>query len=203
MHDAVIVSAVRTAVGKAPNGSLRGTRPDDLAAVVIAEALRARAGSQSVGHRRRDPRLRDAGSRTGTERGADRQPARWHSGRSIGGHAQSLLLVGTAGHRQRRRAHHVRLRHDHHRRRHRVDEPGPDGRQQDRAQSVADGQLSRCLHQHGTRGGEPRPRSAGLPRSPGRLRTAQPSAGDRRDRRGTIRGRDRPGDGDVDRRWAG
>jgi acetyl-CoA acyltransferase len=39
MHDAVIVSAVRTAVGKAPNGSLRGTRPDDLAAVVIAEAL--------------------------------------------------------------------------------------------------------------------------------------------------------------------
>jgi acetyl-CoA acyltransferase len=39
MHDAVIVSAVRTAVGKAPNGSLRGTRPDDLAAGVIAEAL--------------------------------------------------------------------------------------------------------------------------------------------------------------------
>ncbi len=39
MHDAVIVSAVRTAVGKAPNGSLRGTRPDDLAAMVIAEAL--------------------------------------------------------------------------------------------------------------------------------------------------------------------
>ncbi|HEY2153728.1 MAG TPA: acetyl-CoA C-acyltransferase, partial [Vicinamibacterales bacterium] len=39
MHDAVIVSAVRTAVGKAPNGSLRGTRPDDLAALVIAEAL--------------------------------------------------------------------------------------------------------------------------------------------------------------------
>jgi acetyl-CoA acyltransferase len=40
MHDAVIVSAVRTAVGKAPNGALRGTRPDDLAAAVIAEALR-------------------------------------------------------------------------------------------------------------------------------------------------------------------
>ena len=40
MNDAVIVSAVRTAVGKAPNGALRGTRPDDLAAAVIAEALR-------------------------------------------------------------------------------------------------------------------------------------------------------------------
>ena len=39
MHDAVIVSAVRTAVGKAPNGSLRGTRPDELAAAAIREAL--------------------------------------------------------------------------------------------------------------------------------------------------------------------
>ena len=39
MQDAVIVSAVRTAVGKAPNGTLRGTRPDELAAAVISEAL--------------------------------------------------------------------------------------------------------------------------------------------------------------------
>ena len=44
MADAVIVSAVRTAVGKAPNGILRGTRPDDLAAVVIGEALRRAPG---------------------------------------------------------------------------------------------------------------------------------------------------------------
>src|SRR5213079_1675991 len=44
MSDAVIVSAVRTAVGKAPNGALRGTRPDELAAVVIGEALK-RAGT--------------------------------------------------------------------------------------------------------------------------------------------------------------
>ena len=40
MTDAVIVSAVRTAVGRAPNGMLRGTRPDELAAVAIQEALR-------------------------------------------------------------------------------------------------------------------------------------------------------------------
>src|SRR5438094_216054 len=40
MHEAVIVSAVRTASGKAPNGTLRGTRPDELAASAIAEALR-------------------------------------------------------------------------------------------------------------------------------------------------------------------
>ena len=44
MPDAVIVSAVRTAVGKAPNGTLRGTRPDDLAATVIGEALRRAPG---------------------------------------------------------------------------------------------------------------------------------------------------------------
>src|SRR5512146_1459988 len=39
MREAVIVSAVRTAVGKAPKGSLRATRPDDLAAVAIRGAL--------------------------------------------------------------------------------------------------------------------------------------------------------------------
>ncbi len=44
MHDAVIVSAVRTATGKAPAGTLRGTRPDELAAAVIAEALRRAVG---------------------------------------------------------------------------------------------------------------------------------------------------------------
>src|SRR5947209_5693195 len=44
MHDAVIVSAVRTAVGKAPNGMLRGTRPDDLAAAAIDAALKRAPG---------------------------------------------------------------------------------------------------------------------------------------------------------------
>jgi acetyl-CoA acyltransferase len=44
MEDAVIVSAVRTAVGKARAGALRGTRPDDLAAAVITEALRRATG---------------------------------------------------------------------------------------------------------------------------------------------------------------
>ena len=39
MKDAVIVSAVRTAVGKAPKGTLRNTRPDELGAAVIKEAL--------------------------------------------------------------------------------------------------------------------------------------------------------------------
>jgi acetyl-CoA acyltransferase len=39
MREAVIVSSVRTAVGKAPRGTLRTTRPDDLAAVAIQEAI--------------------------------------------------------------------------------------------------------------------------------------------------------------------
>jgi acetyl-CoA acyltransferase len=39
MKDAVIVSAVRTAVGKAPKGILRDTRPDDMGAAVIKEAI--------------------------------------------------------------------------------------------------------------------------------------------------------------------
>jgi acetyl-CoA acyltransferase len=39
MREAVIVSSVRTAVGKAPRGTLRTTRPDDLAAIAIQDAL--------------------------------------------------------------------------------------------------------------------------------------------------------------------
>jgi acetyl-CoA acyltransferase len=44
MPEAVIVSSVRTAVGKAPKGTLRSTRPDDMAAVVIKEAIRRAPG---------------------------------------------------------------------------------------------------------------------------------------------------------------
>jgi acetyl-CoA acyltransferase len=44
MREAVVVSAVRTAVGKAPKGTLKNTRPDEMGAAVIEEAL-ARAGS--------------------------------------------------------------------------------------------------------------------------------------------------------------
>src|SRR5512141_1493999 len=39
MKDAVIVSSVRTAVGKAPRGMLRATRPDDLCAAAIQGAM--------------------------------------------------------------------------------------------------------------------------------------------------------------------
>jgi acetyl-CoA acyltransferase len=39
MKDVIIASAVRTAIGKAPRGTLRSTRPDDLAAFAITGAL--------------------------------------------------------------------------------------------------------------------------------------------------------------------
>lgn len=44
MTEAVIVSGVRTAVGKAPRGKLRTTRPDDLAATVVKEAFQRAGG---------------------------------------------------------------------------------------------------------------------------------------------------------------
>ena len=39
MNEAVVVSAVRTAVGKAPKGTLRYTRPDELGAIAVKEAV--------------------------------------------------------------------------------------------------------------------------------------------------------------------
>src|SRR2546423_12136027 len=47
MKEAVIVSAVRTAVGKAPKGTLRDTRPDDMGAAVIKEAMARVPGLQA------------------------------------------------------------------------------------------------------------------------------------------------------------
>lgn len=44
MREAVIVAGVRTAVGKAPRGSLKDTRPDDLGAYVIEELLKKAPG---------------------------------------------------------------------------------------------------------------------------------------------------------------
>jgi acetyl-CoA acyltransferase len=44
MQDAVIVAAVRTATGKAPNGALKTVRPDEMGATVIAEVLRRAPG---------------------------------------------------------------------------------------------------------------------------------------------------------------
>ena len=47
MSKAVIVSAVRTAMGKGRKGTLRTVRPDDLGALVIGEAVKRATGLQS------------------------------------------------------------------------------------------------------------------------------------------------------------
>ena len=76
MNEVVIVSAVRTAVGKAPRGTLpyyaAGRSGGD------GDQGRARPGSAAGqgGDRRRDHRLRDAGGRAGDECGEDCEPAR-------------------------------------------------------------------------------------------------------------------------------
>src|SRR4029078_9582356 len=44
IQDAYIVSAVRTPVGKAPRGVFRNTRPDDLLALVLREAIKRAPG---------------------------------------------------------------------------------------------------------------------------------------------------------------
>lgn len=44
MREAVIVGGVRTAVGKAPKGTLKDTRPDDLGAILIQELLQKTPG---------------------------------------------------------------------------------------------------------------------------------------------------------------
>ena len=48
MRDAVVVSAVRTATGKAPSGTLRHTRPDEMAATVLDAAIRRTPGVDVV-----------------------------------------------------------------------------------------------------------------------------------------------------------
>lgn len=44
MREAVIVSGARTAIGRAPRGTLRNTRPDELAAETLAEVVRRTPG---------------------------------------------------------------------------------------------------------------------------------------------------------------
>jgi len=44
MKEAVIVTSLRTAVGKAPRGTLKDTRPDDMAATVIKAAIERTPG---------------------------------------------------------------------------------------------------------------------------------------------------------------
>ena len=151
MPEAVIVSAVRTPVGRAYKGSLRATRPDDLAALVIKEAL---ARVPGLDPKEIDDVILGCAMPEG-EQGMNvariAALARRSAGRNFRHDHQSLLLLRTPSHRACRRTHPRRLRAGHHRRRHRKHVHGPHGRQQNFSQSLAGRQLSRRLHQHGPR----------------------------------------------------
>ena len=99
MQEAVIVSATRTAVGKAPNGALqnRAARRDGCRGDRRGAASRARIEARRG--RRCDGGVRDAGGRAGAERRAHRQPSRRRSGRCRGRHDESVLRVRAAGDR--------------------------------------------------------------------------------------------------------
>ena len=137
MQDAVIVSAVRTAVGKAPNGALSATRPDEMAATVIREALARAPGFDPaevddviLGCAMPEAEqglnvARIASLRAGVpvEASAVTVNRFCSSGLQAIAYGAERIMRGL---RQRRR-----------RRRHRVDEPGADGRQQGRAEPGA------------------------------------------------------------------
>ena len=137
MREAVIVSAVRTAVGKAPGGSLRTTRPDDMAAAVIAAALGRAPGV--TGHEIDDVimgcAMPEAEQGLNVARiaslraGLPVQAAAVTVNRFCASGLQSIAYAAErdAGRRGRRRDC----------RRHRVDEPRADGREQGVAQPHA------------------------------------------------------------------
>ena len=95
---AVILSAVRTPVGRY-GGGLAGVRPDDLAAIVIAEAV-ARAGVPAGRDRGRLARLREPGRRGQPQRRALRRAARGPA--RVGGrrHRQPPLRLRPLGDRR-------------------------------------------------------------------------------------------------------
>ena len=157
MQDAVIVSATRTAVGKAPNGTLRTVRPDDMAAAVIAEALRRAPGLEPteiddviLGCAMPEAEqglnvARIASLRAGVPVDASAVTVNrfCSSGLQSIAFAAERIMCGFARRDRRRR--------------HRVDEHGADGRQQGLAESDARGQLSGRVSEH--RSGRRKPRA--------------------------------------------
>ena len=199
MKDAVIVSAVRTAAGKAPKGTLSVMRPDDMASVVIREALSRAPGAspQDV----EDVILgcampegeqgfnvaRIASLRAGVPIEASAvtvnrfcssglQAIAYGAERIMLGHAQVAIAGGTES----------------------MSMVPMSGNKLSPNPSLVD-TLSRRLSQHGARGRKPRAAVRHLARGAGRVRAAQSSARGRGDRSRPLQGRDRAADGDARR----
>ena len=149
MQEAVIVDCLRTAVGKAPRGTLRNTRPDDLAASVIRALLNKypQVPKDEVDDVILGCAMPEAESGMNMARIAalraglpDIVP-----GVTINRFCSSgLQAIAMAA--DRIRAGGAR---DHHRRRRRIHEPDPARRQQARAQSLVRRSSARDLHEHG------------------------------------------------------
>ena len=127
--EAVIIDCLRTAIGKAPKGTLRNTRPDDLAAYVVQALLKK--------HPQVDPNEIDdfilGSAFPEGEAGMNMARAVVLTGRLAEHRArhdhQSLLLVGAASDRSRQRAYPRRFGGYHSRRGDRIDEHDPDDRE--------------------------------------------------------------------------
>ena len=107
VKEAVIVAATRTAVGKAPRGMLRTTRPDDMAAAAITARHGTRSqGKLDTGRDRgcgaglRHPG-RGAGLQHGARRGAARRACRtvWRAQRSTASARPGLQTIAQSAER--------------------------------------------------------------------------------------------------------
>ena len=98
--EVVILSAVRTPIGKYA-GALKEVRPDDLAALVIAEAVK-RAGVRARCRRGCDSGLREPGRRGQPQRRAHGAAAGRAARPGRGADGQSALRLRPAGGQQRR-----------------------------------------------------------------------------------------------------
>ncbi len=96
MKEAFIVSAVRTAVGKAPKGTLRNTRADEMGAAVIKEAMARVPGLEAAEIEDVNHGLRDARSRARDEHRSLSRYSRGLAGVNQRDDHQSVLLVRSA-----------------------------------------------------------------------------------------------------------
>ena len=203
MTEAFIVDGVRTPIGRYAGG-LASVRPDDLAALVVREAV-ARAGV--------DPELIDEvvlGARQPGRRG---QPQRRPDGRAarraapVGArlHRQPAVRLGPDRDRHRPADDRGRRRRRRRRRRGRVDDPRalgdreadqgvrPPGRDLRHLDRLAVRQPALRRRHHADHAADRGTRCAAMepdPRGARRLRAALPRAGPRRDQERPVRGRD-------------
>ena len=173
MRDVAILSAVRTPIGRAPQGRLQATpAPTISAALVVARGDRAAPRSTR-------PRIEDVVlgcAHPEAEQGLNvaRQVGLLAGlpDDDAGDDHQPLLLVGPAGDRHRRRPHRRRRHRRRPGRRPRVDVADPDGRRQDRAQPGGRRAVPRRLHPDGQHRRERGPPVRRQPRRSGRVRAA-------------------------------